>query len=514
MVKIIPFQPHLKPKLPTIEGNVDYQEFRRQLHRIDQILNQTGLESDFVSVCLNLWAGKSGKSFDQIKPRQIENFQLHCCRALRCNLSRTLVGESYREFSTHLADSPLLQWFCHLDFLDTVKVPSKSTLQRYANWLPASNMRDIINKLLYEVGFSKDDCLPPLNLEEPVDISTVFLDTTCVKANIHFPVDWVLLRDGIRTLMKAVILIRGQGLKHRMEDPEEFLRQINQQCMQMTFTRRKANGKKARKKLLRQMKQLVGRVRLHAKQHKELLSQNWRQTKWTEAQARQIIGRIDGVLDLLPKAQKQAHERIIGERKVKNEDKILSLYEQDVHVIIRGKADAEVEFGNVLLLAESPQGLIVDWKLWKEQAPGDAKMVAESLDRINAIGQSKTTPLSDRSECEKVVGKMGADRGFDSKANRDLLDQEDIYNAISPRSPEMMRERLEEDEFCQAQRRRAQTEGRIGIFKRKFLGQPLRVKGFANREMAVSWGVLAHNLWVLARLPERKAPAVAQAVAA
>jgi hypothetical protein len=53
----------------------------------------------------------------------------------------------------------------------------------------------------------------------------------------------------------------------------------------------------------------------------------------------------------LPRAQKQAHERIIGERKVANAEKILSLYEPDIQVLVRGNAGAEVEFGNKLLLA-------------------------------------------------------------------------------------------------------------------------------------------------------------------
>ena len=35
----------------------------------------------------------------------------------------------------------------------------------------------------------------------------------CLKADIHFPVDWVLLRDGVRTLMKATLLIRKAGLR-------------------------------------------------------------------------------------------------------------------------------------------------------------------------------------------------------------------------------------------------------------------------------------------------------------
>jgi hypothetical protein len=35
---LIPFQPSLRPALPTIEGNVDYLKFRNELSRIDQIL--------------------------------------------------------------------------------------------------------------------------------------------------------------------------------------------------------------------------------------------------------------------------------------------------------------------------------------------------------------------------------------------------------------------------------------------------------------------------------------------
>ena len=40
----------------------------------------------------------------------------------------------------------------------------------------------------------------------------MFLDTTCVKANIHFPVDWVLLRDGVKSLMQSVELIQTDPL--------------------------------------------------------------------------------------------------------------------------------------------------------------------------------------------------------------------------------------------------------------------------------------------------------------
>ena len=50
------------------------------------------------------------------------------------------------------------------------------------------------------------------------------------------------------------------------------------------------------------------------------------------------------------------------------------------------------------------------------------------------------------------------------------------------------------------QKRRSQTEGRIGIFKNVFLGKPLRSKGFLNKQLSVTWCVLTHNLWIIARM--------------
>jgi len=82
----------------------------------------------------------------------------------------------------------------------------------------------------------------------------------------------------------------------------------------MTHTRRKADGNKQRKAVLRLMKRIVKTVKDHARKHRDLLDQEWEQTDWTRPEAQQVIDRIDGILELLPQAEKQAHERIIGER--------------------------------------------------------------------------------------------------------------------------------------------------------------------------------------------------------
>ena len=67
---------------------------------------------------------------------------------------------------------------------------------------------------------------------------------------------------------------------------------------------------------------------------------------------------------------------------------------------------------------------------------------------------------------------------------------------------------MKEAKFVELQQRRSQTEARISIFKNGFLGSPLLSKGHANQSREVAWHVLTHNLWVIARLPQRPARAL------
>ena len=108
---------------------------------------------------------------------------------------------------------------------------------------------------------------------------------------------------------------------------------------------------------------------------------------------------------------------------------------------------------------------------------------------------------------------MGADRGFDSASNGTWLKENKTYNGICPRDPHQLQERLGSWKFSKLQRRRSQTEGRISIILHNFVGCPVRAKGFAHRQEAVGWGVLTHNLWVLARLARKQAKEAKEAEA-
>jgi len=484
---IIPFELPLPQILPTIEGNVDYRDFRDQLLRIDGLLVNSELETHLIEADLQRWLA----SQKRVSAKAQQKHQFHARRALRCNTARLLLKEHYRGFAARLADSPLLQHFCAISEVDRVVVPSKSTLQRYFTWWPEAEVRQLIHQLLVQGAQAPER----LDLAQPLDLENAYLDSTCLCAHIHYPVDWVLLRDATRTLMGSVRLIRDQGLKHRMEEPESFISRINGLCIKMTHAWRRQDqvqSRRLRKQTLRQMDRLVGTVRNHARRYRELLDTHWEQTQWTRPQAEQVLGRMDQVLEQLPKARQQARQRILQGQLVPNEEKILSLYEADVHVIVRKKAGAEVEFGNTFFLAENPQGLILDWELFRESAPADAALLPRTVARMQKAYAPGPKALA-------------GDRGFDSELNRFGLDEEKIFNAVCPRSPARLRQRNRSWKFKRMQRRRAQTEGRIGIVKNVFLGGRMRCKGFEHRKLTVTWTVLVHNLWVLARLPRTEA---------
>lgn len=475
---MIQIQTEFRPALPTVYGPKDYHEFRATLEEMDRILEISGVEKRFV---MRLIATGGKKLSAKALRRRYKTYR----SALRYSILLALTGYSFRKLAMRVPDSTLFQWFTGSAQVDKAYSVSKSTMERFEKMIPSEDLTKLIHDLNNAVVNEKA-ASELLHRETALRMDQVFADTTCVKTNIHFPVDWVLLRDVTRTLIKAIILIRKHGLKHRIRKPEYFIREMNKLCMEMAHVRKTKDAKKKRKLIFRRMKKLVKTIEAHAANYHRELKANWEETDWTEAEAQNVLDRIGSVLHQLPQAIKQAHERIIGERRVLNKEKILSLYEPDTRVIVRGKAGAEVEFGNALYLAEQADGLIVDWKFIKEQPPADNKLVDSSLARIEkSYGQTES---------------YAADRGFDAPENRIQFKKLNITNGVCPRSVEKLQEQLEDETFCLLQKRRAQTEGRIGIFKNAYLGKPLRSKGFANRRTRIEWCILTHNLWKLARM--------------
>lgn len=489
MPTILPIQGTFDKAIPDNFGNAEYRAERELLIAINDIIGQCSLENPVIAYFLDVASvDKYIFVFGTDKSARLTRIERDAVRAsavlaLRMAILRKHLGLSLRKFSLALSHSDLYKWFCGINRFYLPKVPGKSTVGELENSIPPELTEDIGKRLLRAV--QGESCQV---LDEPLDFSRSYVDCTCIRANIHYPIDWVLLRDSTRTLMKATARIRKHGMRHRMPfEPSVFISKMNKLCMAMTFAKRRKGAKKLRKAVLRKMKRLLKRVSQHAQNHLKLLESQWQTANIPRWEAEQIARQITGIMSQLAAVVKQAHERIIGERQVDNKDKILSLYEEHIHVVVRRKAGADVEFGNTLFLAEQSDGLIIDWKLFKQQAPADSKMLAGSHQRTG-----------NRLDCDVTL--LAGDRGFDSRANQAYMQSHDIFNAVCPRNPRQLRERLEDNVFRDAQTRRSQTEARISILSHCFCGSPMKQKGFEHRYIHMGLSILAHNLWVLGRL--------------
>ena len=476
----IVIQSWLRPALTHVGANKDFALFREQLETVDALLRGSHLETMAMDFAV---AG----AFKQASVREKRARTRFALKALRVEVLRMLLGNpGFRPFSRTVAASDLMADFCGVRRIDGIRGISKSTLERASKFFAAERVRWMKQVLIEMCG--EEDRAKEVGLSSPVASETCLVDTTCLEANIHFPVDWVLLGDVAGTLLKATKLIRKAGLRQRMPcEVEDLARRMNLLCIEMTHTRRKEDARRARKRVLRKMKPLVKTIAAHARRHRDRLERDYARTDYSQAQALRIIERVDRMLGQVPAVIAQAHERIIGGRVVPSDSKILSVYEPDVQVIVRGKASREVEFGNTLYLAESPQGLILDWEVYRQKAPAEWRQLQDSIERQTAFDLSAP------------IGAAVGDRGFCAKSGKAQLQARDIYDAVCPKDPAELKRRLKERRFVRLQRRRGSTEARVAILKQR-CARRLRCRGFNHRYLAIAWAVLGHNLWVVARM--------------
>ncbi len=473
-----------------------YLAYRQELETIDDVLRRSGLDELMINDAIG--SRRENCSDEDDFQSGLAAFIRHCRSAFRICLLRSLKGgSSVRTLEISLADSPLEQWFCFIENFDQIKAPAKSTIDRCKNLFSADARQRAFDQLLQKAATAAENYDPDieaavnlLGFELPSNLVEVWYDSTCHSPNIHFPVDWVQLGDCCRSLLKAVNCIRRHGIKNRMPrgGGDALLSALNQLLISLGNARRRKDSKKQRKAILRRLKKFAKRAERHARTHRELLEKHHgEKTNLSTAQAGEIIKRIDGVLDQLPQAIKQAHDRFIGERRIANQEKILSIYEPAVKVIKRGKSGAEVEYGNQLMIGENREGLITYYELY-EDVKSDSSRVEQLIEK---------TEKNIQAELELIVG----DRGFsDRKGSKQLeLAKPGLLNHVCPKSPVELEQTKKSPGFRENQKRRAQTEARIAILTNCYQRGRSLSKGLESQRVELDWVMLAHNLRLLAR---------------
>ena len=479
-------QPYLPLNHTPVKGSQDFNNFQSFYQKLNTVLVESGLDVQFGLLYVEAIkkeqeakSKKSGKTYKISEQERLAYLQ-QGIEALRCSIIREQESLSYRKLNIALASNTVLQNFCHLGDLSCIRVPSKSKLQSYVNRLCCDDLakiHDRFNTALFEDQLFVAD----------IEAGDLYMDSTCVKAQMRYPVDWLLIRDGCRTMLKAMKLIRKSGVKCRMPKLSGFETLVNNHCIEMAAASRTNDAGKKRKATLRKMKKTEKVIRKHALNHFEAFEVTWNQSTYTQGRAELILTRIKKTIDIMPAVIHQAHERIIGERQVKNSEKILSLYQNDIHIVKRRKSEARNEFGSQLLIAEQADGFIVGFHFEKDKVSDDSKMLPSIIQRFETL-------------FDQAPSSITTDRGFSSPKNTELLESKKIYNAICPRSVPELKEKMTDDIFRNKLKRRGPNEARVGIVKNNFLRGAQKAYGYDNRHKAVSWGVLIHNLSKLTKL--------------
>ena len=123
-------------------------EFER-FHQKNTILCEGGMDFEVAAMYIEHVETYAKRS---IKPAGRRRLAKYAVKALRCNILRHYLDESFIGLSRRIAESPVLQKFIGVIAIDDVKVPSKSLLQKYSKFLPAEKISGLVDKAIRHQG--------------------------------------------------------------------------------------------------------------------------------------------------------------------------------------------------------------------------------------------------------------------------------------------------------------------------------------------------------------------------
>ncbi len=392
---------------------------------------------------------------------------------LRLLVVKRLYDWSYEETEHFVGDSLVLRQFCRIYFQP---VPDDTTLIRWAQLIGPETLQQIHERVV--------EVAKQLKVTRGRKLR---VDSTVIETNIHYPTDSALVGDGVRVLSrllhkaKAVLGDTAQVGKAAFRSRTRSVRRIAQQLHRVARRKGEAAAeelKQAYTKLIdiaKASRRQAARVReaLQGQRHK---------------QAQRVREQLDRFLPLVDQAIDQATRRVLRGEQVPADEKLLSLFEPQTQIIRRHKAGKPNEFGRKLWLGEVEGGLISEFRLLEDGGGLDHPELPASLE-------------AHQQRFGRPPNLLAGDRGVWSAENERLAQKLKIKQIVLPKAGRRSREREAHERqrwFRRGRNWRAGIEGRISGLKR---GQGLdrcRYHGDAGMERWVGWGVIAHDLRVIA----------------
>ncbi len=392
---------------------------------------------------------------------------------LRMLAVQHLYDWSYDETEHYVNDSLVLRQFCRLYL---AKAPDDTTLIRWANQIHPETLHALLDRVVEQAHHHK--------VTRGRKLRT---DGTVVETNIHYPTDSSLLGDGVRVLSRTLKKARqalGEGGDRCRQLFRDRTRSAKQQVKRILEATRQ-RGQQAEETMRDAYAHLLETTQAMVEQARQVGVDLKEQTGQV---ARKVTETLETFIPRVEQVIEQTTRRVLQGETVPADEKIVSLFEPETAIIRKGKIANATEFGRVVWLDEVEGGIISRYEVLDGNPPEDAQ-IPRSLDHHVALFAHPPNLLA-------------GDRGTYSAENERYARKLGVKQVVLPKpgAKSQARQAYERQAWFRWGRRwRAGIEGRISGLKR---GQGLERCGYhgdAGMDRWVGWGVIAHDLRVIAR---------------
>jgi IS5 family transposase len=279
---------------------------------------------------------------------------------------RQLTGWTYAELAFHLADSATYRAFCRIDAL--TKAPSKSALAAAVERVQPATLAAMNAHLVTSAAARK---------VEPG--RTVRMDATAVPATLHHPTDSALLWDAVRVLDRLLLRmnrVAGFTAYHR------HIKRAKRRAWEIAdLAPQQVARRQACYRELLDLAQATVSYATCALAHVEGLSA----AEVTPTQV-DVRDEIAALLPLVAQVMDQTERRVFQDEAVPADEKLVSLFEAHVDVIVKDRR--ETYYGHKVYLTTGRSGLIVDCAIPKGN-PADSTWTVPLVRRqVKLYGQA------------------------------------------------------------------------------------------------------------------------------
>jgi transposase, IS5 family len=438
-------------------------EHHERYRRIDAVLGE-------VPEILQRVHADLRKYLERVNRQRSRRCQFTSDNVLRLAICQVIEGASLREIVVRVDDSNFLRSFCRFGMDKMMGHTLFCTLRnaiRPETW-------KAINQLLAKHAVS----------EGKITGNELRVDTTACETNIHYPTDSSLLWDVYRTFARLIDAAR------ELDPSLAANRRLHTKRAKRIYAAiHRAVGKNTKTANLKpQYEALLGLVEGVLEIGHEVASGLRQPRRAIGLAAVSLLAELEHYQELGARVVNQTKRRVLQGEPVPNDEKLFSIFEPHTELLIRGKAGKPIEFGHMVLFAQTSEKFISDYDAC-EKKPNEHTLVDGILDRHVRL-------------FDALPATFAADKGFyESSAKLTQLESRIDVVAVGKKGKRTPDEDDREHSiaFKLGQAFRAGIEGTISFVKRCLRLHRCFNKGWKHYAATIGATVFAHNLLVLAR---------------